>query len=1003
MVPSRESSPTLHTGQHIQLGTSDDNMNDETEGPLSFWVRAAYDYQSTDDSLLSFSRGDIIEVLGMLPSGWWDGLIGNERGWLPSNFVVTISDAEAEAELTHTADAALPDFVRHLWLPEVQPNGQIVYVNGAGQRRTDLPDADTDDMMPRPTRGRANTSSLSRSASVRRTGTPEPWLKRLNDDGHTFYENTVTGAIMRSRPDASTQHSQASSTSELGLRSRNRAPKPATDQADTKPHIDPEEVQRRLAPSDPDTIQSLVSVVKQAISQCMAIQDHALRAPIVAKVVIAVRNLLYVSGTMAPAPEVLSPLVSHFEPRESELPQAHLNQYRGKVIATLSELVLGARAADSNQDDIKAQSYVAIDAAELERAVDLFAAEAHDGPIHRTLRGVFSPTHVGRGAPGGGIGGQWRGSGFVERVPRDLTPETCDQLRILGGELESALVCVQQGVSSVKETNPDGNDVSTIITRGRAAIATLCAFLNAAEELDVAAKVGKDIETRRGLVRKAVPDQSPGCVKSRAEVERTSGQDELGRAGRVGSQDQLGRIGSREALGRLSRPASRDKLGRMNGQEQPNVSRQPYEDRLAPVASPLSLSRPGSRNKLTVSRPGSRDRLAQSPSFSAKQLDTSWGVRKAVRRLEVAKQALYDAGMTLLFASQAVHVGDLCGAGFVPPGGTVCGVDANSLSLVSHAVTTIRENQRQMIDLLDVLAKTDSPDSYVSGETKRDTPMSSNYSLSYHGTDTGVNSRADTYPSSIRFPVDHLATSYGGGSSVFGDSIYGSAFGVGRERVDSTALGRSRPDDSLDVLGDQEDELGSRGPPRVNKIRKLLGDDPAAEFAKKGGAIPPAQIVDTTPWYLKPTYDDPSQIQIDTDDGVRGGTLPALIERLVMHDQLDSTFIDAFLMTYTSFMTTKELFRLLVERFRIQPPDGLAPAELDDWIEKKQKPARVRVVNVFRKMLLLYDSSIDENSYILEYIKSFAHRIVYDVTPAELLTKIVYRVQEQGGIPRRRY
>ncbi|CAE6412129.1 unnamed protein product [Rhizoctonia solani] len=1196
-------------------------MNDEPESPPSFWVRAAYDYHSTDDSSLSFSRGDIVEVLGTLPSGWWDGLIGNERGWFPSNFVVTISDAEAEAELIarggaidvdpatldasdnewaqdeleHATDPIPLDFAGardDLWLPEVQPNGQIVYVNGAGQRRTDLPDADTDtdDMAPpavampspRPSRARANTtttqSSLGGFAFVRRTGTPEPWLKRLTDDGHTFfYENTDTGEIMWSRPEAvrglSAQQSLASSTSGLDLRSRYRvaesapeddldaapstededmagmrppnhrmsvysdasevnprfdmdfalpATTPTTNEIDTELHTDPAEVQRRLAPPAPETIESLAGVAKHAIcavGHCMQIPIHDRtqpHAPLVAKVIIAVRNLLYASGTLASAPEVLSPLVGEPSEPRSEAPLAHLKQYQRKVTATLSKLVLSARAADSGEDDANARSRVAIDAGELERAVDRFVAEARDTPINRHLRGVLSPAHVGRGAPGGGIGGQWRGSGFIERVAKSLTPETCDQLRALGGDLESTLVGVQQGVNAVKQgqTGSDENDISTIITRGRAAIATLCAFLDAAEQVDVASKVGKDIETRRGLVRKSVLDQGLGRTKSRDELRRNASKDELRRVGRVGSRDQIGRMGSREELGRLSRPASRDKLSRMNSQEQfaPHMSRQPSRDQLAPaLPSPLSLSRHGSRDKLTISRSASRDKLAQSrpPSFSAKgRLDTSQDVRNAVRRLEITKQALYDSGVTLLLASQTVHVVVLRSAGSVPAPESITtrGVDANALDLVSHSITTIRENQREMIDLLDALAKTDTPESYVSRETKRDTFVSStNYSQSYRTmTDTDVYSRADTYPSSIRSPVDdHLATLYGGESSIFGDSIYGAEF-VGRDRVDSvtrervdslgrdrvdslgrdrvdsigrdsrfdsigrdsrldsigrdtdvtgsygqrgawdkprpgdkprqplkhldsavslpqsdisteslgqghysrsgTALGKSRPDDSLDLLSDQEeDDLGSRGPPRVNKIRKLLGEDAAAELAKSGGVVAPTPIVDTTPWYLKPTYNDPTQIMINTDGGVRGGTLPALVERLTMHDQLDATFIDAFLMTYKSFTTTKELFQLLVERFRIEPPEELSGSDLQDWIEKKQKPARVRVVNIFRKMLL--DPSIidKEDSYILDNIKSFAAEIMHDVPPAKQLIMFVDRIQTQGDTLGRKY
>ena len=60
------------------------------------FCRALYDYEAQDASALSFRRDDIIEVLTQQPSGWWDGLLGKERGWFPSNYVVIISDEEAE-------------------------------------------------------------------------------------------------------------------------------------------------------------------------------------------------------------------------------------------------------------------------------------------------------------------------------------------------------------------------------------------------------------------------------------------------------------------------------------------------------------------------------------------------------------------------------------------------------------------------------------------------------------------------------------------------------------------------------------------------------------------------------------------------------------------------------------------------------------------------------------------------------------------------------------------
>lgn len=42
----------------------------------------------------------MIEVLTRLESGWWDGLLGDERGWFPSNYVTVISDEEAEMALS---------------------------------------------------------------------------------------------------------------------------------------------------------------------------------------------------------------------------------------------------------------------------------------------------------------------------------------------------------------------------------------------------------------------------------------------------------------------------------------------------------------------------------------------------------------------------------------------------------------------------------------------------------------------------------------------------------------------------------------------------------------------------------------------------------------------------------------------------------------------------------------------------------------------------------------
>ncbi|KAJ1841400.1 cell division cycle- protein, partial [Coemansia sp. RSA 2703] len=60
-------------------------------GSLPFFVRALYPFKSSETSGLTFERGEIIEVLACLESGWWNGICGNCRGWFPSNYVENIS------------------------------------------------------------------------------------------------------------------------------------------------------------------------------------------------------------------------------------------------------------------------------------------------------------------------------------------------------------------------------------------------------------------------------------------------------------------------------------------------------------------------------------------------------------------------------------------------------------------------------------------------------------------------------------------------------------------------------------------------------------------------------------------------------------------------------------------------------------------------------------------------------------------------------------------------
>ncbi|KAI0375492.1 ras GEF [Pilatotrama ljubarskyi] len=130
---------------------------------------------------------------------------------------------------------------------------------------------------------------------------------------------------------------------------------------------------------------------------------------------------------------------------------------------------------------------------------------------------------------------------------------------------------------------------------------------------------------------------------------------------------------------------------------------------------------------------------------------------------------------------------------------------------------------------------------------------------------------------------------------------------------------------------------------RSDKVRQITGDDEAQAFHD-------ARLVHGT-WYLRPVYGD-DEIQLDAEGNVAAGTLRALVERLTVDfpkPSLETRYRHAFLTTFKSFATAEEVFDLLLEQYNISHPTALNLKELEQWKEKKLKPARRRVLAVLHE------------------------------------------------------
>lgn len=387
--------------------------------------------------------------------------------------------------------------------------------------------------------GALTETTLAGFGVPKRSGTPEPWIRRLADDGMSyFYLNKLTGQVSwtlpetevsakkgRARaltsssttssefnshdgPDPITRsRSDSAARQDRGIRERHHSPPEQISDSDdsavysSDPDISPstsrssqngqldelasavqrnpameltaaeriaQSLQQSLAPSPPDLVSDLshfardaiASVVKknQSLASASRRSDHAQALDHhIRLVVVAVRNLLYISAP--PSGHIPSQLIPRDlrDRRETTAAQTLLKPAQRKVTATLSKLVLSARAMeyDSAPAVQETASRIESDAEELDRAIVAFVVEVQRYHSEqqatvgaKRVQGCFSVIHVGLGLVGAGYGGTWKGFGWVPMDdPEDFPQTVLSSDTFL--ELKTCMVSVQAKFGSL--------------------------------------------------------------------------------------------------------------------------------------------------------------------------------------------------------------------------------------------------------------------------------------------------------------------------------------------------------------------------------------------------------------------------------------------------------------------------------------------------------------------------------------------------------------------------
>ncbi|KAL9099811.1 MAG: hypothetical protein Q9163_004734 [Psora crenata] len=181
---SRQVSSINQTSSHQQQSTSglpsrsrgqSIGMNGQLANPApptALYVRALYDYEADDRTSLSFRKGNTIQVITQLASGWWDGVIDGVRGWFPSNYCVVVTGPEAAL-----ARSSQQTF---------NGGGDVSGESGTEEEYEDCLD-------PRQTNQSYQFQPSADEAENREQEEAAFWIPQATPDGRLFYFNTRTG------------------------------------------------------------------------------------------------------------------------------------------------------------------------------------------------------------------------------------------------------------------------------------------------------------------------------------------------------------------------------------------------------------------------------------------------------------------------------------------------------------------------------------------------------------------------------------------------------------------------------------------------------------------------------------------------------------------------------------------------------------------------------------------------------------------------------------------
>ncbi|CAG8528266.1 3951_t:CDS:10 [Paraglomus brasilianum] len=906
------------------------------------FVKALYDFNSSDSSSLSFRRDDIIQVLTRLESGWWDGLCNGERGWFPSNYVTAVEDD----------DDFLDDEDKSDWVAQQTPDGDVFYFNPrTGESAWELPGDDNESVTTTPSvrdassphgespsngppNGHAQRSSESRSGSISsvRAPLPEHWIRQPTEDGNTYYYlNTMTKEVRWTYPGGG--NATASSGSD---------PEDKVD-GDINGHdlsIEEEAVNDDAAAVDEESIASS--------------HGSRLRRPYYFNVITdettwSLDNVDMQTGQLINASPITTE--NQNEPHEDRHVD-DLNDARLPAKKVSSSSLIGSNTNEPlTWESLSSNVYLAI------HHLDMAVKESQKYSYTICTNSVVESIRI-----------MLYASGTVEK--ESPTIRTNRSLKIYHRCIMASLSKLVLSTKVASGVWPPPDAAQKMKNDADEVLAAVKSFVQAANHLVEIKRVDpKILECPVGGAWRGnnLPPTQNGRHYKGPGGEEFDGQPNSPTMfpGRSLTPDLLASL---DHISRNVNKAINLLLSHLRKAVDALRTNAPTNTAFAPQMI--------SQTRQVVTQVGQFLSLIE--DINLEDLDESSA--GSINEFKIAKQALYHnvAGLVIYTQSATDPLAPPNVMDQVYLTTTIVDKSVKDVIIASKFLIEEKDAQDQQRMQSNMRRGSNTVDATVKVNSGKDSPEQVGETSSQAPTNT-VRAEVGTEHKTLALetvPEDEVAD-----QQISDDNLYNQTeeFDAGPSSNGSqTAIGDMFADPTLSPAGAKS--------PRDEKLIRFFGHDPALATSQKR---------EEKPDFLKYDYDQ-SEIVFNLEGHVKGGTLRALVERLTMHDLLDSNFIATFLLTYRSFTTTEEFFDLLVKRFMIQPSPNLTSEENELWQEKKQTPIRLRVFNIMKSWLEIY--YIDEaDSQCLERMREFASTVMYEhmAFAANSLIKVIDKRKEQ--------